>query len=164
MGMLLLTSSPVGLWPWGKLVQAERGHWEVTGLTCEGPSSSLPTRRNFWCSHITVFIAVACSHAPWTSGLETETGTGRGQNSPCSRLNPSCLMQSRVCSCGSLADPSRWHLSSNSYAKKHSGSQLHHSQVKKRPQTFPFAFKAICISKMGSWCMHTCKMMCQKQA
>lgn len=95
MGILLLRSSPAGLWPWSKLVQAERGQWEVTGLTCKGPSSGLPTRRNFWCSDITVSMAVTCSHKPWTSGLTgglgTETGTGRGQNSPCSRLNPSCL-------------------------------------------------------------------------
>lgn len=90
--MLLLTSSPAGLWPWSKLVQAEWGQWEVTGLTCKGPSSGLPTRR---CSDITVSMAMTCSHEPWTSGhtggLETETGTGRGQNSPCKRLNPSCV-------------------------------------------------------------------------
>lgn len=94
MGVLLLTS-PVELWPWSKLVQAERGQWEVTGLTCKGPSSRLSTIRNFWCSNITLSMAVTCSHEPWTSGLtgglEMETGTGRSQNSPCSRLNPSYL-------------------------------------------------------------------------
>lgn len=76
--MLLLTSSPARLWPWSKLVQAEWGQWEVTGLTCEGPSSGLPTRRNFCCSDITVTMAVTCSHEPWTcgltGGLEIETG------------------------------------------------------------------------------------------
>lgn len=119
MGMLLLTSSPAGLWPWNKLAQAERGQWEVTGLTCEGPSSGLPTSRNFWRSDITVSMAVTCSHEPWTSGLtgglETETGTGRGQNSPCSRLNPSCMLDTEQ---GLQLGLSNRPLSSNSRGKE----------------------------------------------
>lgn len=141
----------------------------MTGLTCKGPSSRLSTRRNFWCSDITLFMAVTCSHEPWTSGrtgdLGKETGTGRGQNSPCSRLNPSCLPDTEQGL--QLGLSNRPHKMASLFSQpwqRHSGCQMHHSQVQKTSQTFPFAFKAIFSLKKGTWCMHTCKTMCQKQA